>query len=222
MSTRHIVEQGEYLALIARRYRFADWRLIYDHPDNEAFRAKRPDPDVIFPGDVIAIPEKETKSVYLPTGAQHKFRVRRGPPAELKIVLKDTRGRAMANEPYCLRIGAEEHRGTTGGDGRITVPLRIGDQKGTLTLDNHPWIEWQVNVGALDPAHDADREHPVVTGVQARLNNLGFPCGPVDGKLGPRTRAALRAFQRVIMQRQDADGQPDQATCERLVTEHGA
>lgn len=36
----------------------------------------------------------------------------------------------------------------------------------------------------------------VVRQVQEQLNGLGYPAGPVDGRMGSRTRAALRAFQR--------------------------
>ena len=34
-----------------------------------------------------------------------------------------------------------------------------------------------------------------VKGVQARLSNLGYDPGPIDGIVGPRTRAAVRRFQ---------------------------
>ena len=40
---------------------------------------------------------------------------------------------------------------------------------------------------------DASRS---VRDVQARLTALGFPVGPVDGRFGPQTGAAIRSFQR--------------------------
>jgi len=34
--------------------RMSSWRELYNHPDNAAFRKKRPDPNRIFPGDSIS------------------------------------------------------------------------------------------------------------------------------------------------------------------------
>ncbi|MBK5937259.1 lytic murein transglycosylase [Halorhodospira halophila] len=57
--------------------------------------------------------------------------------------------------------------------------------------------------------------HNELRQIQEVLNELGFDAGPVDGLLGPQTRAALRAYQ------QDrglpADGYPDQAIRDRLL-----
>jgi N-acetylmuramoyl-L-alanine amidase len=46
----------------------------------------------------------------------------------------------------------------------------------------------KLKLGALSPVASAK-------GVQQRLQNLGFDCGPIDGIVGPRTRAAVRNFQ---------------------------
>jgi len=43
-------------------------------------------------------------------------------------------------------------------------------------------------VGHLDPVDEA-------TGAQARLKNLGFDPGVIDGIVGPKTKAAIAAFQ---------------------------
>jgi N-acetylmuramoyl-L-alanine amidase len=48
---------------------------------------------------------------------------------------------------------------------------------------------WILKLGHLD-----DIAEP--TGIQARLNNLGFDCGTVDGIIGPRTESAIRHFQK--------------------------
>ena len=44
------------------------------------------------------------------------------------------------------------------------------------------------------PAPTAYRD-PHVASIQRELNGLGYDAGPVDGRMGPRTRAAIRAFQ---------------------------
>jgi LysM domain len=57
MSTPYTVRPGDYLVKIARDNGFKSWQQIYWHPDNKALRAKRHNPDRIFAGDVIMIPD---------------------------------------------------------------------------------------------------------------------------------------------------------------------
>src|ERR1051325_8947818 len=54
----HVVKKGESLSTIARQYGHSDWKAIYDHPANAGFKKKRPNPNVIHPGDVVVIPDK--------------------------------------------------------------------------------------------------------------------------------------------------------------------
>ena len=42
-----LVLSGECLLLISRRYGFADFNRIYEHPDNGELRKKRPNPNVL-------------------------------------------------------------------------------------------------------------------------------------------------------------------------------
>jgi peptidoglycan hydrolase-like protein with peptidoglycan-binding domain len=67
-------------------------------------------------------------------------------------------------------------------------------------------------LGGLDPLH-------TVTGIQARLNNLGFHTGAVDGVIGPITRRAIRKFQasRSLI----VDGIVGPKTREALARAHG-
>lgn len=41
-----------------------------------------------------------------------------------------------------------------------------------------------------------DRDRRLVAGTQSGLRDMGYDPGPVDGILGPRTRAAIRAYQK--------------------------
>ena len=56
MSLPYTVKKGDTLSAIARRHGFKTWQEIYNHPDNEAFRRKRPNPNLIHPGDVLMLP----------------------------------------------------------------------------------------------------------------------------------------------------------------------
>lgn len=57
---RHVViytvKPGDTLSAIAQRYGIRSWQDLYHDPANASFRAKRMNPDLIFPGDQICIP----------------------------------------------------------------------------------------------------------------------------------------------------------------------
>jgi len=61
----------------------------------------------------------------------------------------------------------------------------------------------------------------VITGIQARLKNLGYYGGDIDGVFGRETRAAVRQFQQTKMNRNDADGEIDIDTTSALLDHHG-
>lgn len=56
MTVPYTVVLNDTLRLIAVKHSLRTWQDIYFHPDNAAFRALRPDPDLIFPDDVVMIP----------------------------------------------------------------------------------------------------------------------------------------------------------------------
>lgn len=75
---KHVVVKGEWLSKIAQKYGIKSWRTIYDHPANEAFRKKRPNPDLIQPGDEIFIPDGTGTGVpelEFESGQVHAFEV---------------------------------------------------------------------------------------------------------------------------------------------------
>lgn len=73
-------------------------------------------------------------------------------------------------------------------------------------------VEAEAEPGPQPAAADARR--PPVRAIQRRLRALGYRPGPVDGVAGPRTREAIRAYQRDVGLA--ADGEPNVALWRRL------
>jgi len=57
MSKPYTVVRGDNLTAIARRFGLKTWQELYNNPENAAFRAKRPNPNLIFPGDLLMVPD---------------------------------------------------------------------------------------------------------------------------------------------------------------------
>ena len=73
MPTNYVVTQGECLSSIARRFGITDWRTIYNHPENAEFRRRRPNPNILYPGDEIYAPPRELRNEPCSTGQRHSF-----------------------------------------------------------------------------------------------------------------------------------------------------
>ncbi|MGD2063330.1 MAG: peptidoglycan-binding domain-containing protein [Nitrospirota bacterium] len=195
------------------------WEKIYYHPDNAEFRRMRPNPNVIHAGDRLVIPDPETGWYTGAATQRHTFR-RKPANSLLRIVVRDENGEVVANEPYVVRVGDVEYSGVTDGQGLVEQEIPTGAGEALLVLEG--WnLTLPLRIGHLDPVDDRDEGSRIISGAQARLNNLGFFCGSVDDKQGPKTTEALRAFQRQVMGRSEPDGVLDQQTRDALMREHG-
>jgi N-acetylmuramoyl-L-alanine amidase len=187
----HIVEQGECLSSIAKKYGFASWRTIYDHPTNADFKQRRPNPDVIYPGDEIHIPEKQPGTDTAATGQSHTFKLARR-KTKLTVKIAEHLGPPLTGRPYSLKAGGGIVEGTLPASGLVEhdIPEDLPEAELRVYLgDGASFYHWILQIAHLDPID-------TVSGLQARLNNLGFYAGPVDGVEGPMTRTAIRQFQR--------------------------
>ncbi len=87
---KHTVKKGENLTKIAKKYGFAggDWKKIYDHPKNAAFRKLRPNPDMIEPKDTLMVPAKPGKEIDAEVKALGAMRVKLlSMPVSLKKIM---------------------------------------------------------------------------------------------------------------------------------------
>ncbi len=189
---KYIVKQGDCLSSIAAKEGFASWKTIYDAPENAEFRELRPDPNLIYAGDTLFIPEKGVKKDDAAVDTKHKYK-KKGSKTYLRILLKDYTGDALFGLRYQLKIGPDIVDGTLGEDGKLEEPIDPKATAATLTL----WLEeepierkhvWGLKIGQLDPVE-------TVRGFQARFNNLAHDSGVVDGIVGPITKGATIEFQ---------------------------
>ena len=182
----HKVEQGDCLASIAAKYGFADYKTIWNDAKNEALRTKRKNPNILFPGDIVAIPDKATKTETRPAGASHSFASGSASTA-LRVVLTDFQDNPLACQKYTLQLTGQTITGTTKPNGLVEATIPSDADSGQLILEGET-EPFTILLGQLDPID-------TISGVQARLNNLGYDSGKVDNIQGPITTAALRAFQ---------------------------
>lgn len=231
MAKIHVVRQGEYLSKIASRYGFK-WQTLYDHPNNIELKRKRPDPNILCPGDEVFIPTIVPKTFACETGKSHRLVLDLGREDELSLVLSQGGDLVAAEECNVsflgtngAALGQQPLKQLTTNEGQLKVPIARGAMFATIEVAGKPWLTWTVAIGHLDPVRDHEAQFDAgqvkVTGIQARLNNLGFTSGPVDGRLGPITEAAIREFQRRVMKRVTPDGKLDEETCDRITAEHG-
>ena len=218
MPTTHTVAQGETLTRIAKQYGLSSWKTIYNHPDNADFRALRSNPDIIYPGDTIAVPEPEQKPRRFHTNKKVVFRI----PSEkefFRLTLQNKSGQPLPDTKVSLTIAGTLHELTSDANGLIEVELPNGDESdGTIEVftdkdSESPSHSFELQLGSLDPVE-------TLSGVQARCNALGFNCGVADGIMGSKTRSGVKAFQ--ASQALDVDGVPGPKTKAKLKEVYGS
>jgi hypothetical protein len=70
-----------------------------------------------------------------------------------------------------------------------------GEQKKDDAVSGDYRLKWKLQIGRLNPLMEKAHTKYCISGVQQRLNNLGFYCGKIDGIKGPNTKLAIERFQ---------------------------
>ncbi|MFT5879474.1 MAG: hypothetical protein ACI86X_000578 [Moritella sp.] len=193
MATEHTVVQGETLPRIAKNYGFPNYKAIYEHECNAEFRALRDNPNIIFPGDVITIPDQERVFKPLTDAKINVFKIKKY--AEyFRADFKDSDGNAWAGKRVVLTLDDVETESFVNDDGTIEIELaEYSPETGTLSLYFDDESEeasdiFDLSLGHLDPVDTA-------TGIQSRCRLLGFDCGKIDGDIAEKSSAGIKGFQ---------------------------
>jgi hypothetical protein len=204
----HDVKQGETLLGLAVANGLESWEDILGRSENADLKKKRTDPGILKAGDRVFIPNREMCHSASAVDAKHTFKIGR-PKAWLRLAVKDAAGVALAGKKYEIAAGGTTSAGELPADGVIELAVPIDTTEGKLTvwLDTEASQVWDLKIGYMDPIDE-------VSGVQARLNNLGFDCGEPDGVLDDDTKSAIRAFQ--VLFGLEPSGEVDDAFREKL------
>lgn len=224
----HRARQGECLSKVAHRYQVESWQRLWDAPDNDGLRKRRRTLHLLLPGDEVSVPSLRVHELIRPTDATHRIIVSR-PAATFQAVLQDHNRRPFKNQPYELSLPEQRleapRTGTTDDRGSIVERLPPETQRIEVRLVRLG-LSWSFALSEMvatpeDEVAEASHGESArlrTLAAQARLNALGFACGAVDGKLGPRTRAALAVYGAA----QSADGRdaPEELAREFLAALH--
>lgn len=210
MPIEHVVAEGDHLTRIAEQHGFGDIHAIWDHPLNAELKGLRGNPNVLFPGDLLTIPDRSPRVENRATGQVHRF-IRHHPTLLLRIALAGPDGLPLAALKVTLQIEGETISLVTNSDGVIERSIPPTAQNGKLTIEESR-IEAPIAIGFLHPVEE-------MSGWRARLNNLGYGAGGADDPDDPIPRSAVEEFQ--CDQGLAVTGEMDATTRSKLRQVHG-
>lgn len=193
MPATHVVEPGEHLGSIARKFGFENFSVLWEHPDNAALKRLRKDPMQLAPGDEVFIPDRVELTFDRATAASHDFKVQVD-ALTLTLRLLDSEGEPRANEKVTVRVeapetGAASNRSeqtlTTDADGVLSVAVAPHVRDGSIELDG---VVYQLGIGGLDPVSTDN-------GAAQRLGNLGYLVLDGEELDSEELRLAIEDFQ---------------------------
>lgn len=207
----YLVKQGDYLEKIAHALRVEPDE-VWNDPKNADLKQKR-DPNLLFPGDILYVPEKEPRWLPLTMGSDNMY-VATVPRTKVRIVFKDA-DQPRANQKYVILGMGEAEDGTTDGDGAIEIQVPVHIREIQVAFPDAKML-YPVRIGDMDPIDEP-------AGVRKRLQHLGYiwASGGDEGEIDLDTadRLAIQCFQQD--QGLSVTGTMDDATRSALLAAHG-
>jgi Putative peptidoglycan binding domain/LysM domain len=222
MAEDYTVEPGDCMSSIAYEHGFF-WQTLWNLSENAALKTRRKNPNVLMTGDVVHIPDLTVRNESGATEKTHKFMLK-GVPEMLRMKLLDASHKPRANLDYIIVIDGDSRRGTTDSQGELKESIPPHARTGKLTfaaslgkngkpVPGRPKNQVMIlQLGSLNPISE-------VSGLKARLTNLGLYKGPIDDNLDDATKEAISAFQR--KKGLPVTGIADDATKAQIQQTHG-
>jgi hypothetical protein len=131
----HPVTAGDCFSSVAAENGFYNYLTLYNR--NPELKAKRPNPNMLVPGDVIKIPAKKVKKESLPLDKEQLFTLDRR-KTKLRVAVADVDYKAAKAISRKLTVGAKS---TARADGKGLLELEIDpkEKSATLEVGIAPW-----------------------------------------------------------------------------------
>ena len=207
---KHTVKQGEHVSRIADERGFPSYRPIWDAAENQKLNKLRRNPNVLFPGDELFIPDRETRVEDRPTDQRHRFKVATT-PLRLRIVLRTVDGEPLRHVACELFLDATRIPLTTNDGGMVEHDIPKDAEAAKLIVPGRG-LEYDLKIGHLDPVEE-------ISGERARLDNLGYFAGYSQAD-ADHLQWALEEFQ--CEHQLKVTGEYDRATRDKLEKDHGS
>jgi hypothetical protein len=208
MPKEHRIRKGDSISSLAEHYGLFE-KTIWTDGDNAALRELRPNMNILSPGDVVVIPDKDIVQETCAADTKHRFK-RKGVPAIFRVQLFQF-NEPRDNQDYSFDIDGNLVTGKTDANGIVEETLSPSAKKGLLRIGSDEAV-YEFQFGALEPI-DA------VKGVAQRLQNLGIYDGKLDVDANDVALIfAIKSFQ--MRYELDANGEIDQATLDKLAIVH--
>lgn len=228
---KHVVVDGDRMSKIAHENGYADYYALY-MAQPEAFRKKRPNPEILMPGDEIVLPDKVEAKYPAKDKKAHQYEENTKLP-EVAVTLMAA-GKPVAGKTFQVIVdpvgpgfvGAPRFAGTVKSDDKGKVKLLVDPEASSVLLScvEVPFTIL-LRLGELRPVTEAG-------GVEQRLDNLGYrvPVSPPSAPAGSDAeKKAKEAHDRRIKKaaarfqedkKKTADGNVDADLRDLLVKAH--
>lgn len=199
---KRTISSGESIPSIARDEGFF-WKTLWELPENAELREKRKDPNVLYEGDEVEVPELREKEESRATEQTHTFR-RKGDPLKLKLKLM-LMDEPRSNEDFTLDVDGKLITGSTDADGKLEEWIPGNARRATLIMGGGR-EKYPIHISRLDPVD-------TTPGAKQRLANLGYACSD-DDEISAQDAQAICEFQRKY--KLEETGQFDEPTLAKI------
>jgi hypothetical protein len=220
----HVVKEHERMSSIADLYGFKDYHALYMAQTQE-FRDKRPNPEILMPGDNITLVEKVDAKLPAKDKTKLKYEDDTALP-EIRIHLQ-IGGKPFAKKDLTIvyqlpHAPGGMYAGKVTTDDKGIAKFKIDPRVAWMYLySDKPKVRFALDLGTLRPAAEAG-------GVEQRLDNLGYRVrvGPIGASVGPAAKEAQERLVKKAVQRFQEDhsqypnGKVDAAFRAALVKAH--